>query len=1172
VGKLKKHVPLAFLILILTTMLTFDAAIQACRVCSEPRLETLIDQIVLSYDFPCPSVTNSIDGAHVTMTGLPSYGKPGEPVLPFRLAKILVPQGEDVESVKVYPGNRVRLTGRFRVDYGKTALPVSANVTVYDRPSEAVYGSADPYPNQLCTEESEQYLKGYRILTLRLNPVTYVPKTGELYYYSKLTLNLKLKETNEDSPFFRDLPSDIESARNAVDNPNATTTYHRTASSMQTAISQSQSYDYVIITSSVLNSSFQPLINWKTSKGVSAKTVLIEDIMKEPKYNSNGLFGDGTGSLCFNDTQAHIRNFIKDAYLNWGTSYVLLGGDDEIIPVRGVYDYAGNYTDYDIPCDMYYGNLDGSWDKDNDTIFGEAVYHWNGPENATAGEEADFFAEVYIGRATVDTPEEAANFVSKTLAYEQTSHASYLNKALMVGQTLDDVTQGANGKDMVTDTIPQYTITRLYDRDGTYSQTAVVNALNSGTHIVNHDGHSNYRRVMGLYSTDVDALTNNQYFLVYSIGCYSAAFDTATSGTLESVAEHFIFEPHGAFAYIGNTRYGWYCPASHDGPGETYDKSFFSVLNSGTRNLGKALQFSKEQEPLFDRWTYFTLNLLGDPETEITTATDNPTAHFKTRTDLLTPPHIGGTVNLTGTAARGTAPNATFSSYTIEFGNGSNPSNWMTTGIALTNNGQSEVFNDTLATWDTGQVSDGTYTLRLTVSGGGLTGTDRWVVTVDKQAAPVCIRQDGKVDPPTAPISRNGDSYTLTGNITCDGDGIIIKKDSVILDGAGYTLQGKGSGIGVYLTGRHNVTIKNITVRLKQYGIYLEKSSENTILGSTTENCTFGIWLMNATKNSIVSNNVTRNYYGMGLLSFSNNNTITDNQVADNTGIYGGGVYLYISSNNSFYHNVFSGNTVQQNSQVYDAAWDCPDPGLTAPSINMWDNGYPSGGNYWSNYNGTDICKGVWQNETGSDGIGDQPYIIDANVTIPLNNMDRYPIVSTLIHDIAVLNMTTSKKVVGTGFNVTLKVWVKNEGGFTETFNITIGATRILYEVVATFGNVTLGSKNVVVISSIWDTSSWPLGNYTLSAYASPVEGENATVDNCFIGGVVTVSIVGDITGNSGIPDGKVDMHDVGSVARLFSAKSPEPNYNPDYDINSDEKIDMYDVGAVARHFGEHAP
>lgn len=55
-------------------------------------------------------------------------------------------------------------------------------------------------------------------------------------------------------------------------------------------------------------------------------------------------------------------------------------------------------------------------------------------------------------------------------------------------------------------------------------------------------------------------------------------------------------------------------------------------------------------------------------------------------------------------------------------------------------------------------------------------------------------------------------------------------------------------------------------------------------------------------------------------------------------------------------------------------------------SMNVWDYGYPSGGNYWSDYNGTDLFSGKSQNETGSDGIGDAPYFIDAD------NTDRYPL------------------------------------------------------------------------------------------------------------------------------------------------------------------------------------
>jgi hypothetical protein len=54
----------------------------------------------------------------------------------------------------------------------------------------------------------------------------------------------------------------------------------------------------------------------------------------------------------------------------------------------------------------------------------------------------------------------------------------------------------------------------------------------------------------------------------------------------------------------------------------------------------------------------------------------------------------------------------------------------------------------------------------------------------------------------------------------------------------------------------------------------------------------------------------------------------------------------------------------------------------------MWDDGYPSGGNYWSDYRGVDLYSGPYQNETGSDGIGDTPYVIDEN------NVDHYPLMN----------------------------------------------------------------------------------------------------------------------------------------------------------------------------------
>lgn len=238
--------------------------------------------------------------------------------------------------------------------------------------------------------------------------------------------------------------------------------------------------------------------------------------------------------------------------------------------------------------------------------------------------------------------------------------------------------------------------------------------------------------------------------------------------------------------------------------------------------------------------------------------------------------------------------------------------------------------------------------------------------TVDGGVCTVCIRADGSVDPPTAPIQRDGDIYTLTGNVVCDvySDGIVIERNDMILDGAGYTVQGisdpvvRGttalSGRGITLSGRRNVTIRNITVEMFAWGIaIIKESSENSIVASRIRNNgDMGIWLDGSSNNRIVVNNITNNPTGIHVDAGASNN------------------FIY---HNNFINNTFMGMTRQVS--------------ITTPiRANFWDDGYPSGGNYWSNYNGTDLYINPNQDQPGSDGIGDTPYVIDAY------NRDRYPL------------------------------------------------------------------------------------------------------------------------------------------------------------------------------------
>ena len=97
------------------------------------------------------------------------------------------------------------------------------------------------------------------------------------------------------------------------------------------------------------------------------------------------------------DLAEKMRNFIREMYTNHGTQYILLGGDSDgspesqTIPTRLVYGQAGDFTDYHIPSDLYFGCLDGSWNGDGDAFWGELYDGENGGD-------IDWFSEVYVGR------------------------------------------------------------------------------------------------------------------------------------------------------------------------------------------------------------------------------------------------------------------------------------------------------------------------------------------------------------------------------------------------------------------------------------------------------------------------------------------------------------------------------------------------------------------------------------------------------------------------------------------------------------------------------------------------------------------------------------------------------------------------------------------------------
>ena len=451
---------------------------------------------------------------------------------------------------------------------------------------------------------------------------------------------------------------------------------------------------------------------------------------------------------------------------------------------------------------------------------------------------------------------------------------------------------------------------------------------------------------------------------------------------------------------------------------------------------------------------------------------------------------------------------------------------------------------------------------------------------------------------------RNGGRYgifvhrpfnIITGNIITNNswEGICLASCSNNIIAANEVTNNEGVWGGIYLdSAASNTLVGNIVYGNKFSGILLYYSTRNNLTGNTVTNNGDGIFLLSSGNNFLRKNNMTNNRRNFGvrgeskphfvqdvdvsnlvdgkpvvylvdeanrevredagyiaavdcsnitaqnsdlrknragiMFAYTTNSTIRNNTITNNW--YG--IYLYESSNNKIYHNNFITN-------IYQA--------ISRWSINVWHDGYPSGGNFWSDYTGVDLYSGPYQNMTGSDGIGDTPYRIDGS------NWDIYP----LMGGVAVTNVAPSKTIIGQGRSLHINVSVINYDVETRNFNITVYADTTIID---TLLNITLTSRISITIIFTWNTTGFAKGNYTISAYVTPVQEETQIADNAYTDGIVLLTIPGDVNG-----DRTVDILDASTISAHWHPGPPVGplGYDANADINNDGRVDLSDVAIV---------
>lgn len=247
-------------------------------------------------------------------------------------------------------------------------------------------------------------------------------------------------------------------------------------------------------------------------------------------------------------------------------------------------------------------------------------------------------------------------------------------------------------------------------------------------------------------------------------------------------------------------------------------------------------------------------------------------------------------------------------------------------------------------------------------------------------------------------VGEGRDTTIIDGN----GSGNMVHVSADWVNISGFTVRNGGQSLGlpphsmgVWLHYAQNCSVTDSSISNNEFGLLLSSANGTTITGNViSSNHLDGITIVSSNHNTVVNNTVMSNWeFGIALY-YSANNTLADNNVSNNHDAVG----LLYASGNTIKENTFSDHlqgvslTHSENNSVYHNNFvNNSQPAYDDTGANEWDDGYPSGGNHWSDYAGVDDCSGLNQSDCPDpDGIGDTGYSIEPD------SKDNYPLMEPL--------------------------------------------------------------------------------------------------------------------------------------------------------------------------------